>query len=1122
MSGQLTPSGRPFNRASWRLSLLSRRGMRDRGTSTRAVEHFLKLQKPCPFRTGEILHKLVAQGSKVLPKDKKTQYLLENYQQLHNISAGGAAVNEDDESAVVPRGYEEPQPSVAAGREPVEELVQQGKETAAAQAAGEDGASTTRIASMQQTTIKRWVDNVAQKKLDVAWAEAMFRAGIAFQFLEFDTTQQLHNVYLEVANARPQVKLPSSKHIQTVMLESNDRRERPVLNFLVAGEGAVLVAIVYMDGKKKTGAALAKLWEKIMREIGLQRINAICTDNAKVNKRAAQILERRTDPVVSRIPWVPCAAHCCSLLLRDISKLEWVKGTVKQGHTIVKFIRNHHTINSFMMSLDSSLTLLRLTEVCFGSVYRMLERIHNRRAVLKYMVDATNVGKWKAMRWSSTKLQAKADLVYFTMRRDAWWTELRKVVEMMKSLYLLLRRMDKDGNAPSNLVEYDRLMERMPAEVVLTAEQRSSVLEKRQIGGPWKSKAHVDIMKDLPEFHKRPTAYDPKRKDKKMWEEDAVQDADTISPSEWWATHGGDVPKLQAIAIKVMGMWSTATSAERNWSSMDLVHSKRRNRLKPATVEKLLYIHWNMNLLRASKNLKDHHYIDLWAEFFESLPNAEEGDDPLLEVPEEEKGKTEEEHARERALTKLPKGRIRKNLEEDEEERTDDSDLEDEIWKGKAPWSETSSEGEAEDGSDDDFELGAQPSIPGTTYVGRRRTTQCHRERPPTTPCQGTANTSAQYDIQSDVELPQTDTDIDMVLGPGPIDADEAEADRAKAMADADRERVQRRMRDEEERRAAIPTRREMEKQKKKVGEHEPELVLEMGQQEGEEEEEMGQQDKEEEHEMAHLAQEEEEMEEEEEEACMEQREEEMEQGEGKGTDQQEEGLEDQHAERVGESEEEQQHDDMANSEEEPQQQQHAPTTVYKRQKKTAQPAGPIGEKSVVGGSYLQGSSLSQSGSTTSGAGSSQMAGVQSSSPPHLTREQMELQQVDKIRLRLEEELEKATDKAKEIRDRSVRLEGREAGKAALQGLDDSGLDNTAKVFKASILSMHAYMDSKLDDIQDTLDQILNAMHRPGIRPAALPSLPFSAMTGPYAPHNIKNLLANEARLDYYTFETFS
>ncbi|GBG74586.1 hypothetical protein CBR_g18995 [Chara braunii] len=885
-------------------------------------------RKPCPLRTGEILHKLVAEGAKVLPKDKKTQYLLQNYRQLHNISAGGAAITEDNQSAVVPRGYEEPQPSVAAGREPVKEVVRRGKEIAAAQAVGEDGDSTTRIASLHQTTTKRRVDNAAHKKLDVAWAEAMFRAGIAFNFLEFDTTRQLHDVYLEVANTRPEVKLPSSKHIRTVMLEfifmciqkqvepltkcwdvtgctfitdgSNDRRERPVMNFLAAGwHGVVLVATVYMDGKKKTGAALAKLWEKIIREIGLQRINAICTDNAEVNKRATQILERRTDPAVSRIPWVPCAAHCCSLLLRDINKLDWVKGTVKRGHTIVKFIRNHHTTNSFMMSLGSTLTLLQPTEVRLGLVYRMLEGVHNRRAVLKNMVDVTNVGKWKAMRCSSAKLQAKADLVYFTLRRDAWWTELRKVVEMMKLLYLLLQRMDKDETAPSNLVEYDRLMERMLAEVVLTP-----------------------------------------RKDKKMWEPDAVTDADTILPSEWWATHGGAVPKLQAIVMKVMGMWSIATPEERNWSLMDLVHSKRQNRLKPAAVEKLVYIHWNINLLRASKNLKDHHYVDLWAEFFESLSDPEEGDDPLLEAPEVEKGKTEEEQVRERALTKLPKGRIPKNLEEDEEEHTNDKDLDDEIWKGKAPWSETSSEGEAEASSDDDFELGARPSIPDTTYVGRRRTTQCRGERPPTTPSQGTVNTSAQYDIQSNVELAQMDTDIDMVLRPGPIDADEAEADRAKAMADADRERVQRRMREEEERRTLILTRKEMEKQKKKVGEHEPKPVQETGQQEEEEEEEMGQQHEEEEHEMAHQSQEEEEMEEEEEEGCMDRREEEMKQEEGKGTNQQEEGSDDQHAERAGESKEEQQHDEMANNEELQQQQQHAPTTVYKCGKKTAQPSG--------------------------------------------------------------------------------------------------------------------------------------------------------------------------------------
>ncbi|GBG81424.1 hypothetical protein CBR_g32101 [Chara braunii] len=114
----------------------------------------------------------------------------------------------------------------------------------------------------------------------------------------------------------------------------------------------------------------------------------------------------------------------------------------------------------------------------------------------------------------------------------------------------------------------------------------------------------------------------------------------------------------------------------------------------------------------------------------------------------------------------------------------------------------------------------------------------------------------------------------------------------------------------------------------------------------------------------------------------------------------------------------------------------------------------------------------------------------------------MELQQVERIRLRLEEELKKATDRENEIRNRSIRLESKEANKAALERLDDSALKDTARILKASILSMHAHMDNKLDVIQDTLDQILNAMHSPGVRPAALPLLPFSTMTCPYLPQS--------------------
>ncbi|GBG73282.1 hypothetical protein CBR_g13001 [Chara braunii] len=722
----------------------------------------------------------------------------------------------------------------------------------------EGSGSNTRVASLQQTTIKRPPNN-AQKKLDIAWAEAMFRAGIAFNFLKFDTTQKLHEVYLEVASARLNVKLPSYNHMRTVMLDfiylriqkqvnpltacwdesgctfitdgSTDRRERPVMNFLAAGEkGAVLVATMSMTARKKTAQALARLWEKIMREIGVHRINVICTDNAEVNKKAAQIQERRTDKDIARIPWVPCAAH-----------------------------------------------------FRFGSVYMMLERLLDRKAVLSDMVDRKNAARWTGIRWSTAKLKAKADLVYFTMRRDGWWTELKKVVDVMEPLYNLLKRMDRDGTSPTNLVEYDDMIKRKLPHVVLTEEQQATVMEKvrdrvmrqpvhaltflldprrrnprwlydrdsaivqnamcylqRQVGGPWKGRDHLEVLGDLHKFHKEPTPNGPKRKNKKMWEPDAKVDCEKLTPSEWLATYGGDVPDLQAIAIKVMGMWSTATPAERNWSSMDFVHSKRRNSLKPETLEKLVYIHWNMQLLRAANNggVNGEGYVDLWSSFFEAIPEPDENDGSVLRGPQDETEKTDEELVRQSSFVKTTKGRIPKKLEDEEEERTDDSDLDDELWKGKCGLLDETSGAEEEDESDSNFELAPQPSVPGTTYVGRREPAERRRERQPAVSTQARRESSSQYHPQSDVEFHHMDTDIELLLQSGSVDEDEVEADRAKALADRDRDAVQKRIMEEEARCAAIPTRREIERRLKKVGEKEPETRRALDAvQEGDEEE---------------------------------------------------------------------------------------------------------------------------------------------------------------------------------------------------------------------------------------------------------------------------------------------
>ncbi|GBG61811.1 hypothetical protein CBR_g23769 [Chara braunii] len=126
------------------------------------------------------------------------------------------------------------------------------------------------------------------------------------------------------------------------------------------------------------------------------------------------------------------------------------------------------------------------------------------------------------------------------------------------------------------------------------------------------------------------------------------------------------------------------------------------------------------------------------------------------------------------------------------------------------------------------------------------------------------------------------------------------------------------------------------------------------------------------------------------------------------------------------------------------------------------------------------------------------MAGSQFSPLTPCGRELLELQQVERIRARLERELKQATDREREIKNRTARLDTLEADKAALEELDELAMIDAMKVLKSSILSLHAHVDNRLNFMQNSLDQILDLLQRPGLRPAAQSPLPLTAMSGPF------------------------
>lgn len=71
-----------------------------------------------------------------------------------------------------------------------------------------------------------------------------------------------------------------------------------------------------------------------------------------------------------------------------------------------------------------------------------------------------------------------------------------------------------------------------------------------------------------------------------------------IPPWKWWMSHGVRHPALTRIAVRTISSGSASSCCETNWSEVDCIQSKRRNRLKPLMVQDLVYVYHNMRVLK--------------------------------------------------------------------------------------------------------------------------------------------------------------------------------------------------------------------------------------------------------------------------------------------------------------------------------------------------------------------------------------------------------------------------------------------------------------------------------------------------------------------------------------------
>ncbi|XP_058084729.1 uncharacterized protein LOC131232482 [Magnolia sinica] len=71
-------------------------------------------------------------------------------------------------------------------------------------------------------------------------------------------------------------------------------------------------------------------------------------------------------------------------------------------------------------------------------------------------------------------------------------------------------------------------------------------------------------------------------------------------PTDWWAAYGVDPnkkdPTLKKLAMKILGLTCSASGCERNWSTFESIHTKKRNRLEQKKLNDLVFVQYNQKL----------------------------------------------------------------------------------------------------------------------------------------------------------------------------------------------------------------------------------------------------------------------------------------------------------------------------------------------------------------------------------------------------------------------------------------------------------------------------------------------------------------------------------------------
>ena len=545
-----------------------------------------------------------------------------------------------------------------------------------------------------------YAEDIAHRKVESSFFHDMLMAvskvGPSFKA---PSAYQLRKKYLngEVVNVeRDLIMLKDSWKTYGCTIVSDgwsDTRNRPIINVLASSlHGTMFLKSIDTSGHVKTGEYIFKILKDAILEVGPSNVVQVCMDNAANCVVAGHMIEKEWPSII----YTRCTCHCVDLLLEDIAKCAWIDAILRSAMKITGFItRKQYALAMFRKF--SGKDLLKPSTTRFSYSFIVLSNLLDDKVYggLRRMVVSE---QW--CNWNGAKTKKAEEMVSIVLDAN-FWADVKMIVKVCKPVLKLLRLTDREGATmgliyqfkQQMLIDINNMTEIDPMKLDEIKEcciHRLTMLESPlhaagYVLHPLWTANGQEIDHDLQmgwmktvmlyangnivlqnalidEFY----AYRKQASD--LFQVPFAKDANRLStPIKWWETFGASTPNLTKLAIRILSQGTSASSCERNWSTFSLIHTKRRNRLSSNHVQKLVFLHTNLRILKKIKE-RGFNPIEITIEMIEK----ENDEERLLVLQSEQEAQQVDENE---SLTNVMAYIDDNAQDEDEDDDFDDDDI---------------------------------------------------------------------------------------------------------------------------------------------------------------------------------------------------------------------------------------------------------------------------------------------------------------------------------------------------------------------------------------------------------------------------------------------------------------